>query len=91
LIATWYYGDLSAVREKDIRQQERDRIAAITAAGTKYGCVEIATKAVTDGMSLEVARQLMADKILTKNQEPVAQPLEPLGFSSRGRCNHSSV
>jgi HK97 family phage major capsid protein len=77
------------ISEKDIRQQERERIAAITAAGTKYGCVEIATKAVEDGMSLEVARQLMADKILTKNQEAVAQPLEPLGFSSRETKKYS--
>lgn len=79
-----------AISEKDsIRQQERDRIAAITAAGTKYGCVEIATKAVEDGLSLEVARQLMADKILTKNHSSVAQPLEPLGFSTKETKKYS--
>jgi HK97 family phage major capsid protein len=77
------------ISEKDIRQQERDRIAAITAAGSKYGCVEIATKAVEDGMSLDQARQLMADKILTKNHSSVAQPLEPLGFSSRETKKYS--
>jgi HK97 family phage major capsid protein/HK97 family phage prohead protease len=77
------------INEKDIRQEERERIAAITAAGTKYGCVEIAQKAVNDGMTLDQARQLMADKILTKNQSSVAQPLEPLGFSSRETKKYS--
>jgi HK97 family phage major capsid protein/HK97 family phage prohead protease len=80
---------LEAVNEKDIRQQERDRIAAITAAGNKYGCVEIAQRAVDDGITIEQARSLFADQVLTKSQTPVAQPLEPLGFSRKETKNYS--
>lgn len=80
---------LEVVDEKGIRQQERDRIAAISAAGAKYGCPEIAARAIEDGLTIQETRNLISDKVLTKSQEPVAQPLQPLGFSNKETRRYS--
>ncbi len=80
---------LEVVSEKDIRGQERDRISAITAAGQKYGCAEIATRAVEDGLTLEQARNLFADQVLSKSNQPVAQTLQPLGFNQKETKQYS--
>jgi HK97 family phage major capsid protein/HK97 family phage prohead protease len=80
---------IETINETDIRQQERDRITAINAAGAKYGCVEIAQKAIDTGLSLEQARNLFADQVLSKSNEPVAQPLQPLGFSQKEKESYS--
>jgi HK97 family phage major capsid protein len=77
------------INEKNIRTAERERIATITAAGTKYNCIEIAQKAIEDGLSIEQARSLFADKVLNRSQEPVAQPLQPLGFSPKETKSYS--
>ncbi|MEM7756574.1 MAG: phage major capsid protein [Cyanobacteria bacterium P01_A01_bin.40] len=71
----------TSVHENDIRAQERERIAVITAQGKKYGCPEIAEKAINDGISVENARSLMADKVLggsEESQNPIARTLAPV-------------
>jgi HK97 family phage major capsid protein len=80
---------IEQINEQDIRSQERDRISAISAAGEKFKCGEIATRAIQQGLSLDQARNLMADQVLGRNTEPVAQPLQPLGFSNKETKSYS--
>ena len=82
---------LEVVNENQIRQQERERIASITAAGKKYGCAEIAERAIAEGFSIEQARNLMADKVLNGSQRvsPVARELKPVDLDNKDARNYS--
>lgn len=80
------------VNENDIRSQERERIAVITAQGKKYGCPEIADQAIAEGMSVENARSLMADKVLGRSeseQSPVARTLAPVDMGKKDAEKYS--
>lgn len=81
------------VKEQDIRTQERERIASITAAGKKYDCIEIAEKAISDDMSVDQARTLMAEKVLGGNQEqsPIGKSINPVGMSNSERRKYSVI
>ena len=71
-----------SINEHDVKRQERDRIRGILAAGKKYGCTELAQRAVDEDMSLEQARSLFLDQVKGK-QEPVATTVSPVGMSKK--------
>ncbi|MEL6493556.1 MAG: phage major capsid protein [Cyanobacteria bacterium J06623_7] len=80
------------VDEKDIRSQERERISVINAQAKKYGCPEIAEKAIADGMTIEQARALMADKVLGRSEEtqkPVGKTLNPVDLPNNDAKRYS--
>lgn len=78
-----YQVDNVQINEYDVKRQERDRIRGILAAGKKYGCSELAQRAVDEDMTLEQARSLFLDQVKGK-QEPVAKIINPvIGMSNR--------
>lgn len=73
------------------RQQERDRIAAITALGKRHSLPELADQMIEKGTSLADARAAILDRIENRHQEPVAQPVDPLGLSEKEQKNYSII
>lgn len=76
------------INERDILAKERKRTQSILAAGAKYGCTELAQKAIDDGLSIEETRSLFLDKIQVR-QTPVATTLAPVEMSKRERQDYS--
>lgn len=83
--------DNPVINESDILKAERERTQAILAAGKKYGCEEIATRAIDEGLSIEQARSLFLDKIQQGKQKPIAKVSEPLGMSEKEQKRYSFV
>ena len=77
------------VNEADVLKAERERTKSILAAGQRYGCQELAEKAIEDGLSIEQARSLFLDKINDGQQKPVARTTDPLGMSRSERKRYS--
>lgn len=75
----------------EIRAQERDRIASITALGKRHGLPELAEQMVANGISLADARAAFLERIENRHQEPVAQPVNPLGLSEKEQRSYSIV
>ena len=73
------------INEADVLKAERERTSAILAAGQRYGCQELAEKAIQDGLSIEQARSLFLDKINDGKPQPVARTNQPLGMSRQER------
>ena len=76
------------INEHDVKKAERDRIRSILAAGNKYGCLEIAQRAVDEDMTLEQARSLFLDNI-KGNQQPVGKTIDPVGMSKKDQQRYS--
>ena len=76
------------INEVDIKKAERDRIRSIMAAGKKYGCLEIAQRAVDEDMTLEQARSLFLDNVRGQ-QKPVANMVNPVGMSKKEQQRYS--
>jgi HK97 family phage major capsid protein len=74
-----------------VRQQERDRINAIAALGKRHKLPELAEQLIEKGTSLQDARGAFLEKIESRHQEPVAQPVNPLGLSEKEQRNYSIV
>ena len=67
--------DLSVVRSeerKKAQQEERSRIANITALGSQHGCNELATTLVESGASIDEARAAVLERIGAKPVETVS-------------------
>lgn len=73
------------------RQQERDRIAAITALGKRHSLPELADQMIEKGTSLADARAAILDRIENRHQEPIAQPVDPLGLTEKEQKNYSII
>ncbi|MEM9271516.1 MAG: phage major capsid protein [Cyanobacteria bacterium P01_F01_bin.143] len=77
------------VNETDLLKAERERTRSILAAGQRYGCQELAEKAVQDGLTIEQARSLFLDKINDGKPQPIARTTDPLGMSRSERKRYS--
>jgi len=77
------------VNEADLLKAERERTRSILAAGQRYGCQELAEKAIEDGLSIEQARSLFLDKINDGQTQPIARTTDPLGMSRSERKRYS--
>ena len=77
------------VNEKDIRQQERDRVRGINALVSKYGHAELGERAIDEGMTILEARSLYFDKVQSVEQNPVARTLSPVEMSNKERKQYS--
>lgn len=75
----------------EIRAQERDRIASITALGKRHGLPELAEQMVGNGTTLAEARAAILERIENRHQEPVAQPVNPLGLSEKEQKSYSII
>lgn len=75
----------------EIRQQERDRVASIMALGKKHSLPDLAEQLIAGGKSIEEARAIVLDKISSRHQEPVAQPVNPLGLTEKEQRRYSIV
>lgn len=82
--------DISEVRAQE-RQQERDRIASITALGKRHNLPELAEQLIEKGTSLADARAAILERIENRQQEPVAQPVNPLGLSEKEQKSYSII
>lgn len=82
--------DISEVRAQE-RQQERDRIASITALGKRHNLPELAEQLIEKGTSLADARAAILERIENRQQEPVAQPVNPLGLSEKEQRSYSII
>ena len=67
----------------EIRQQERDRIASIQALGKKHKLPEKAINQLIDSASIQEAREFVLNWIGQEKQEPIAKPVDPLGFTKK--------
>ncbi|MGL5805958.1 MAG: phage major capsid protein [Xenococcaceae cyanobacterium] len=73
-------------------ETERTRIATINALATRHGFPDLATKLIVDGKTIEEARAAFLDKIANASpQQPVAQPVNPLGLSDKEQKKYSIV
>ena len=81
---------LTKIDEKDIRQQERDRVRSINALISKYGHLELGERAIEDGTSVIEARSLYLEKMNnTSTVSPVAKSLRPVEMSNEERKQYS--
>ena len=82
--------NINEVRAQE-RQQERDRIASITALGKRHNLPELAEQLISNGTSLADARAAILERIENRQQEPVAQPVNPLGLSEKEQKSYSII
>jgi HK97 family phage major capsid protein/HK97 family phage prohead protease len=82
--------NINDVRAQE-RQSERDRIASITALGKRHNLPELAEQLIEKGTALADARALFLERIESRHQEPVAQPVNPLGLSEKEQRSYSIV
>lgn len=73
----------------EIRQQERDRIAGIQALGKKHNLPEKAINQLIDSASIQEAREFVLNWIGQEKQEPIAKPVDPLGFTKKENNQYS--
>ena len=75
----------------EARTQERDRINSIAALGKRHNLPELAEQLIEKGTALADARSAFLDRIENRQQEPVAQPVNPLGLSEKEQKNYSII
>lgn len=69
---------------------ERERIATITALEARHGFADLANDLITNGATIERAREEFLNKI-SANPQPVAQPVNPLGLTDKEQRSYSIV
>lgn len=82
--------NINEVRAQE-RREERDRIASITALGKRHGLSDLAEQLIEKGTSLADARAAILERIEGRQQQPVAQPVDPLGLSEKEQRSYSIV
>jgi HK97 family phage major capsid protein len=69
---------------------ERDRQSAIRALTKKHGVESLGDELIDGGKSVEEARQAVLEKLGSRQQQPLSQPLaSPLGLSEKEQKNYS--
>lgn len=78
------------IKVEDVRAQERERIAVITAYGEKFGMGELARQLIDGGRSTDEARAAIMEK-LGATAKPVAANADVLEMSDKEKREYSVI